>query len=177
MSTTTEVRPAARKPWRLSTNGRRVVLISHIASAGIWLGIDVVMAVLIGTAKFTDDLQVRASSLRVLEIVTVWPLLISGLICLATGVLLGLGSKWGLLKYWWVLTKLVLNLLLTTLVVVSLRFEVAEQAQNASLILGGQTVPLDLSNLIYPPVVSPAALLFATILSVVKPWGRVRKTK
>ena len=175
MSTTTEV-AAARKPWRLSTNGRRVVLICHIASAGSWLGIDVAMAVLIGTAKFTGDLQVRASSLRVLEIVTVWPLLVCGLICLGTGVLLGLGSRWGLVKYWWVLTKLVLNLLLTTLVVVALQFEVAEQARRASLVLNGRLVPLDLSNLIYPPVVSPAALLIATILSVVKPWGRVRKT-
>ncbi|TDQ01560.1 DUF2269 family protein [Labedaea rhizosphaerae] len=176
MGTTTEVRPE-RKPWRLSTNGRRVVLVSHIASAGAWLGIDVAMAVLIGAAKFTDDLQVRASSLRVLEMVTVWPLLVCGLLCLGSGVLLGLGSKWGLVKHWWVLTKLVLNLLLTTLVVVSLQFEVAEQARRASLILDGQLVPLDLSNLIYPPVVSPAALLFATILSVVKPWGRVRKTR
>ena len=176
MSTTTEVAPA-RKPWRLGTNGRRVVLISHIASAGAWLGVDVAMAVLIGAAKFSGDVQVRASCLRVLGIVTVWPLLVCGLICLASGVLLGLGSKWGLVKHWWVLTKLVLNLLLTALVVVALQPEVAEQARRASLILDGQSVALDLSNLNYPPVVSPAALLFATILSVVKPWGRVRKTK
>lgn len=177
MSTTTEVQAGARTPWRLSTNGRRLVLISHVASAGAWLGIDVAMAVLIGVAKFSDDLQVRASSLRVLEIVTVWPLLTCGLICLASGVLLGLGSKWGLAKYWWVLTKLTLNLLLTTLVVVALWGEVSTQAHNASMILDGQTVPLDLSNLTYPPIVSPAALLFATFLSVVKPWGRIRKTK
>jgi hypothetical protein len=42
----------------------------------------------------------------------VWPMLVSGLVCLATGLLLGLGTKWGLLRYWWVLVKLVVNLLL-----------------------------------------------------------------
>jgi len=177
MSTTTEVRTAARKPWRLSTTGRRVVLISHIASAGAWLGVDVAMAVLIFTAKLTDDLQVRASCLRVLELVTVWPLLTCGLICLASGVLLGLGSKWGLVRYWWVLIKLALNLVLTVLVLVLLQGEVTEQARRAGMVLDGQLVPFDLSKLTFPPIVSPTLLLVATILSVVKPWGRVRKTR
>jgi hypothetical protein len=36
-------------------------------------------------------------------------------------------------------------------------------------------VPLDVGNLIYPPIVSPLALLIAMTLSVVKPWGRVRR--
>ena len=173
MTTTTEVRAA--RGWRLGTNGRRAVLIGHILSAGAWFGIDVAMAVLIFTAKLTDDLQVRASCLRVLGLVTVWPLLISGLLCLATGVLLSLGSKWGLVTYWWVLTKLVLNLVLTALVLIALNGEVTEQARRAGKILDGQLVPLDLTNLTFPPIVSPALLFVATVLSVVKPWGRIRK--
>jgi hypothetical protein len=32
----------------------------------------------------------------------------------------------------------------------------------------------DLSNLIYPPIVSPTLLLVAYTLPVVKPWGRIR---
>jgi hypothetical protein len=38
-------------------------------------------------------------------------------------------------------------------------------------------VVFDLSNLIYPPTVSPALLLVAMTLSVWKPWGRVRKAR
>ena len=46
-------------------------------------------------------------------------------------VVLGLGSRWGVLRYWWVAAKLAISLVLLTLVVVSLRFEVADQAARA----------------------------------------------
>jgi hypothetical protein len=105
--------------WRLGARTRKSVLLVHIASAGAWLGIDVVMAVLVFTALLSDDDRTKALSSRALELVAVGPLLATGLICLLTGVLLGLGSKYGLLRYWWVAVKLALNLVLTGLVLVS----------------------------------------------------------
>jgi hypothetical protein len=39
----------------------------------------------------------------------------------------------------------------------------------------GKAVTYDLSNLAYPPTVSPTLLLVAITLSVVKPWGRIRR--
>jgi len=153
---------------------RRVVLIIHIAAAGAWLGVDVAMAVLIVAAMATADPGTRAFSLQALELITVWPLLSCGLVCLLSGIVLGLGSRWGLLRYWWVTTKLVINLVLTALVLVSLRFEVAQHAVQARRLLAGEPVTFDLSNLIYPPTVSPTLLLVAMTLSVVKPWDRIR---
>jgi hypothetical protein len=35
----------------------------------------------------------------------------------------------------------------------------------------------DVSDLFFPPAVSLTALTFATILSVAKPWGRVRRER
>jgi hypothetical protein len=32
----------------------------------------------------------------------------------------------------------------------------------------------DFTNMLYPPIVSPAALTIASLLSVFKPWGRIR---
>ena len=49
-----------------------------------------------------------------------WPLVIVGLVTLASGVLLGLGTKYGLVRYRWVLVKLVVNVVLVTLVVLVL---------------------------------------------------------
>lgn len=165
----------ARPRRRLGLGARRAVLITHIAAAGAWLGVDVAMAVLIVTAWTTHDPGTLVFTLQALELVTVWPLLACGLVCLASGVVLGLGSRWGLVRYWWVAVKLVLNLVLTALVVVSLQFEVAEQADRARRLAAGQQVTFDLSNLAYPPTVSPTLLLVAFSLSVVKPWGRVRR--
>src|SRR6266487_4906372 len=44
---------------RLGARTRKAVLVVHIASAGAWLGIDVVMAVLIFTALGSDDGHTR----------------------------------------------------------------------------------------------------------------------
>ena len=160
--------------YRLSRTARRAALVVHIASAGGWLGVDIAMAVVIVAALVTRDLATRTSCLRVLELITVWPLLACGLVCLLSGLVLGLGSTWGVLRYRWVAVKLVLNLVLTALVVVALRPEVAHQAEAARRAATGEPVGFDLTNLIYPPTVSPTLLLVAMTLSVVKPWGRIR---
>ena len=162
-------------PGRLGPRTRRAVLVTHIASAGAWLGVDVAMAVLIVTAMTTDRPATLAFSLQALELVSIWPLLACGLLCLASGIVLGLGSKWGLLRYWWVAAKLALNLILTGLVVVALQGEVSEQADLARRLAAGEAVTFDLTNLIFPPTVSPTLLLVAITLSVVKPWGRIRR--
>jgi uncharacterized membrane protein len=159
---------------RLGVRTRRAILITHIASAGGWLGIDVAMAVVIFTAMATGDPATRAFCLQALELISVWPLLITGLVCLASGVVLGIGSKWGLVRYWWVAIKLVLNLVLTALVLVALRPEVTRQADAARRLVAGETIDFDLTNLVFPPTVSPTLLLVAMVLSVVKPWGAIR---
>ena len=161
--------------WRLGATTRKSFLLIHIASAGVWLGIDVVMAVLVFTALFTDSNQTKALSFQALELVAVWPLLITGLVCLLTGVLLGLGSRYGLVRYWWVAAKLVLNLLLTGLVLIALAPEVAAHAAQARQFVAGEPVPLGVGDLVFPPIVSPTALLVAMVLAVFKPWGPIRR--
>ena len=95
-------------PWRLGARTRKGFLVVHIVSAGAWIGIDVVMAVVVFTALLADD-YTKALCYRALEMFVVWPLFASGLVCLASGIVLGLGTKWGLLRYWWVAVKLALN--------------------------------------------------------------------
>ena len=112
------------------------MLLLHIAAGGIWLGLDVAMALLIFAAIGTDSAGVRAYSLQSLQLITVWPMFIAAMLSLITGVLLGLASKYGLLRYWWVAIKLVLNLMLATLIVTALRGEVANAAN-----LGWPTCP------------------------------------
>ena len=38
----------------------------------------------------------------------------------------------------------------------------------------GAATERDMSDLFFPPIVSLSALTFATVLSVAKPWGRLR---
>jgi len=159
---------------RLGGRTRKGVLVVHIASAGTWLGIDVAMAVVIVTALSSHDTGTRALCYQALQLFAVWPLFTTGIVCLTSGVLLGLGSKYGLLRYWWVATKLVLNLLLTGLVPVALRPGLAGLSELGRQLAAGHAVTASIGNMIYPPIVSPAALLIALVLAVFKPWGRIR---
>jgi hypothetical protein len=77
--------------------------------------VDVAMAVLVSTAIFTDSSAVRAFTLQSPLLVTVWPMFIAAMLSLVTGLILGLGSRYGLVRYWWVAIKLTLNLILSTL--------------------------------------------------------------
>jgi uncharacterized membrane protein len=161
--------------WRLRPRTRNRVLVVHVLSAGVWIGIDIVMAVLIFTALLTDDDRTKALSYKALDLFVVWSLLAVGLLSVATGVVLGLGTKYGLVRYWWVAIKLALNLLLAILVLLALRPEVSDAAERGERFAAGEPASLAVGDLIFPPIVSPIALLVAVLLGVFKPWGRIRK--
>lgn len=162
---------------QLSRVSRRVLLVAHIASAGTWIGIDVVVAVLVLTGRFSGDDQLRSLAYRALAAFVVWPTLVSGLLCLATGVILALGTKWGLLRYWWVAAKLALNVVLCTLIIVALQPAMPEVDAYGRELLTGMPDPARMTDMFYPPAVSLTALTLATILAVFKPWGRIGQVR
>lgn len=164
--------PGRPKPIRLGRVVRKVWLIVHIAAAGAWLGMDLVLGVLVFTAVGTSDPATFSVAMQALELFAVWPLIITGLLCLVSGVVLGVGTRYGLVRYWWVVVKLVLNVVLVLLVVLVLPPGVHEAAE-----LGRSLVVTDPGDMVFPPIVSTAAVLFATVVSVLKPWGRFRKDK
>ena len=71
--------------------------------------------------------------------------------------------------------KLVLNVVLVALVPVLLRPQVIEMAEQGRRFMAGEAASLAVGDLIFPPIVSPSALLVAFVLAVFKPWGRIRK--
>jgi len=168
-------RPRTRQGWRLGRRSRKAVLVIHIVSAGAWIGLDVVLAILVFTALLTHDAHTAAVCYQALELFTLWPLILTGLTCLASGITLGLGTKYGLARYWWVAAKLVINVVFVTLVPIALRPSVSEAAAYGSQLTAGDPVIVAVPDLLFPPIVSPTGLLIAVLLAVYKPWGRIRK--
>lgn len=70
--------------------------------------------------------------------------------------------------------KLVVNVVLCVLIVVALRPAMPEVVEHGRILAGGGASPIDVSQLFFPPAVSLTALSFATVLGVIKPWGRIR---
>jgi hypothetical protein len=181
-TTTIPARPAAaRVPrgrrLRLSPGWHKTTLVTHIVSAGAWIGIDVLVAVLVLTGRFAGDVQQRSLAYRALAAFVVWPMLASGLVCLATGLILGLATTWGLLRYWWVAVKLTLNLVLCTLIVLVLQPGMDQVSEYGQDLLNGTADPAAVATLFFPPAVSLTTLTLATVLAVVKPWGRIRRRR
>lgn len=174
MRSSTQARARGQRGF-LSRRWRMTTLVVHIVAAGAWIGIDVIVAVLVLTGWFSSDVAVRSLAYQALATFVVWPMLTSGLVCLATGVVLGLGSKWGLIRYWWVTIKLVLNLVLCTLILLLLRPGMTEVARYGKDLLTGTPDSGAVSTLFFPPAVSLSALALATVLAVVKPWGRISR--
>lgn len=160
---------------RLTAPQRKLVLLLHIMAAGVWLGLDLVVAVLVFTARGTSDPQTTAFCFRALELLAIWPIGTAALASLITGVLLGLGSKYGLVRYWWVAVKLVMNLILTVLVIFSLRPGLHDAADFGRRIAADLPGDFDSTTLMFPPIVSTSALLVAFVLSVYRPWGRTSR--
>ncbi|GIF45798.1 hypothetical protein DFJ67_5231 [Asanoa ferruginea] len=162
-------------PPRLSARARKAVLVVHIGSAGAWIGLDVAMAVVVFTAVLSEDGRTRAVCFEALELFAVWPLFVAGLLCLVSGVALGYGSRYGLVRYWWVATKLAVSVVLVTLVPLALRPGLEGLGELGRELAAGHLVTAPIGDMIYPPIVSPAALLFALVLAVFKPWGLIRR--
>jgi hypothetical protein len=171
--------PATARRPRFQRRTRNAVLVLHVASIGAWIGVDVVLGVLVFTALGSDDVDVKALCYRALGLFLPWPLLVAGLATLATGITLGLGTVYGVLRYWWVVTKLGLNLVLSGLVPVLLGPALSDAVLYGRQLGEGQpateSVLRSVDNLVFPPLVSGAALLVAVILAVYKPWGRIRR--
>lgn len=92
---------------------------------------------------------------------------------LATGLLLGWGTKWGVLRYWWMVVKLALAVIMVVLVFLSLLPGVSDLSDadaTTSADAVGDSLGSVTSQMMYPLIVSFAMLGTAAVLSVFKPW-------
>ncbi|TQS45732.1 DUF2269 domain-containing protein [Cryptosporangium phraense] len=154
---------------KLSPRWRKVALVVHVTTSVGWLGADAVLLVL-GIAGLTGAAGGPAGVYPVAGLigtVLIAPLTVAALV---TGVVSSVGTKWGLLRYWWVAVKLGVTVLMNGLVLFLLTPGLREAAR-----LGGDLEFRDALSLVIAPSVACVLLLFMTVLSVVKPWGRTAR--
>jgi hypothetical protein len=89
---------------RLRRRPHQVVLTVHVLSSVGWFGVAVVVAFCGLGAAFTSDATLPHSMYQMIETVPYLSLPL-GLVSVATGVVLGVGTRFGLIRYWWVVIK------------------------------------------------------------------------
>lgn len=172
------VTTAERRMPLLSRGPRRALLVAHVVSSVGWLGADLVLLALAVTGLSTGDAELAHACYAAVGVFVPTLLVPLTLLALATGVALAAGTRWGLLRHYWVVVKLGITVALTAAVYLVLRPDTAHLAAEAAAPGSAQSflerIGSASAGLIFPPVVSTAALLVATVLSVYKPWGTTR---
>jgi phage shock protein PspC (stress-responsive transcriptional regulator) len=171
----TPTAPSARA-WQWGPLVRKSLTVVHAICGIGWMGVDIAVFALLMTARTTDDPALVASGFNAIRIIVPLAVPALSLGMLATGVLLGLGTRWGLIRYWWVLVKLIMALIMVVLVFASLVPAVTSISVLAPTATSADELRARLGSLsdmlLFPPIVSFLMLGVATVLSIFKPWRR-----
>jgi len=153
---------------------RKFALTVHVACSVGWLGAVVCSLVIAVAGLSSQNVQTVRAAYLILEVVGWTVLLPLSLASLLSGLVQSLGTTWGLFRHYWVLAKLVMNVVATTVLLLYMRTlnYLADLAADASS-------ATELHSLQDPsPMLHAAAalllLLTATALAVYKPRGLTR---
>jgi hypothetical protein len=167
----TAARPTVR---RLTKRTKQTLDILHYVTSVGWAGIGLCQLTLNVVALTSGDALLRHAAHEITHTFDRALLIALGNGSLITGVLLGLKTKWGLVRYWWVFVKLLLTLGVLIFGGVWMGAWIGEaivrsappveSADAGYIVVRNRLMSGSISNVV--------VLLCVTVISVVKPWGR-----
>jgi hypothetical protein len=169
---TVRERGAAPARKRMPPPVRKILLVLHVVTSVGWLGLSTGYLALGITAWTTDRPVVQHGLFRALAVLGDYLVLPISLLAFTTGILLGLGTQWGLLRHKWVLVKFLLTLLAVLLTPFSFLAGVHSSVDIVDRTPLDQFAVIDFNGLISAGVVSSSMYITCVLLSVFKPWGR-----
>jgi hypothetical protein len=149
---------------------RKFALAVHLSTSVGWVGAVAAYLVLDVTVAASGDPSVVRSAWMAMGLIVSWAIVPLAFASLLTGLVMALGTKWGLFRHWWVLISFLLSVgatgvLLSEARVITANAEIAADTRsstNAVLALPS-TLPHSVGGL--------AVLLSVQVLNVFKPQG------
>jgi hypothetical protein len=151
---------------RLPKRVRSTLLTVHVAASAGWLGLIGALVVLEVIGLDSSDPALRTGISVAMAAIACWILIPLVFTSLCTGLVLAMGTSWGLTRHWWLLAKSGIAAVLTTT-------GVALMLPRLPHVLAGEGEPIQLKTLALRSV-ALVLLLIATGISVAKPWGKTR---
>lgn len=150
---------------------RKALLTAHVVFSVGWIGAVGAFLAMNIVGLTSNDRELARAMFRSMNVVGLYAIVPASVLSIVSGILQGLWTQWGLLRHRWVLTKFIIGVLSTTALLLHQFTAVREAAHRAE-----QGVPVGQVGvqLIADASVAIVLLLFATILSVFKPWGLTR---
>lgn len=166
-----EKNPSTTKPpWRMSQPWRKFVLTLHVGTSVGWLGAALAMLILTITAMVTTEPEIRHAAYTFMHINDLAMMIPLGYSAFITGILLALGTNWGLFKYYWIVVKLVLTTLILIFAGVFTQVWVREAITVTTD--GGSADALGI-YLLVNAISFSVVFWTTTTLSTYKPWGKI----
>jgi hypothetical protein len=162
---------------KASRKTKQLLDILHIGSSIGWLGGGFMMLTINVFGLLTDDPRSRHVAHEISHVLDRWPLTFLAIGALVTGVLMGLKTKWGLVRYWWVAIKLVLTcaqIIVIPIVVGGWSVDAIDRSARPGM-LSDPAYLADRADLLGASVGIISLLTFMLVLSVLKPWKRTRR--
>lgn len=164
---TSVTRSHPRPRWQFPQPWRKLLMSIHIIVSVGLLGSDAAVLVLcIAGARGADPRTVYPAA----HLIATTLLVPLALLALATGLLQGLLTPWGILRYWWVTIKLALTvagIVLGSLVLVPTLSAAADTP-------AAQPMSVDRLGLVKDASAASIVLIVTVLLAVYKPFGRLR---
>lgn len=148
---------------------RKVFLTTHVTSSVGWLGSVGVFLALAVVGLESQDLDAARSAYIAMEAAAWYVIVPFAVASLATGLVVSLGGPWGLFRHYWVLIKLAISLVSTSVLLLHLR-PIGFMAEAAAT-LSVDDLRAERLQLVVASAGGIVALLVAQVLSIYKPRG------
>lgn len=149
-------RPGGARPRRLGRRSHRALLLTHVLASVGWFGV----AVTVAFTAFVGSSRGEVAFFEVVE-ASLWLSVPLGLTAAATGVVLSLTTRWGLVRYWWVVAKEVITIAAIVTDVLIVGPEISQAIDSGAT-----------THIPDPVIAHCVVLALATGLSVIKPKAR-----
>lgn len=155
----------------LTSSLRKLALTAHVTSSVGWLGAVASFLVLAIAGLIGKDAQMVRSAYLATELTTWFVIVPLAFASLLTGLVVALGTTWGLFRHYWVIVKLMLTILATTLLLLHTQpiGRLAAVARETT-VAGADVRPLQM-QIAGDAGAAVLALLVNVTLSIYKPRG------
>ena len=153
---------------------RKAVLIVHLTSSIGWIGAVVAYLALGVSAETAQDAQTVRAAWTAMEVIGWWAIVPLAVAALLTGVIMALGTPWGLFRHYWVLISLALTVLCTVVLLLHMPSVSATAAMLREMdsVRGADGAGHSgMGGDLFHPGVGLIFLLVIAILNVYKPRG------
>jgi uncharacterized membrane protein len=149
---------------------RKFALAAHLTCSIGWLGAVLAYLVLDMTVATSDDPRLVRAAWMAMGLVTSSAIVPLAVVSLATGLVMALGTKWGLFRHWWVLISFLLTVF-ATVVLLSEAGLIRQMANVAADPARSDADLLALPNTLPHSAGGLLVLLVVQVLNVYKPQG------